>query len=51
MIVKCPKCGRKAWRPYLMTVVRKENERYTYKVYRHPDGRRKTPRKCTVKCR
>jgi hypothetical protein len=30
--------------------VRKEDGRvYAYLVYRHPEGGRKTPRKCTVK--
>jgi hypothetical protein len=45
----CPKCGKPAWAPYLMAVTKKYGQVYQYKVYRHPDGRRRTPRKCTVR--
>gem|GEM_PF-3603946 len=45
----CPKCGKSSWAPYVMQVRGKYGQVYTYKVYRHPDGRRRTPRKCTVK--
>jgi hypothetical protein len=45
----CPKCGRPSWAPYVMPVKGKYGQVYRYLVYRHPDGRRKTPRKHTVK--
>lgn len=45
----CPKCGKPSWAPYIMEVVKKYGQVYRYKVYRHPDGRRRTPRKCTVR--
>jgi hypothetical protein len=45
----CPKCGKPAWAPYLMAVTKKYGQVYRYEVYRHPDGRRRTPRKCTVR--
>jgi hypothetical protein len=45
----CPKCGRPAWAPYRMKVMKKYGKVYTYQVFRHPDGRRHTPRKCTVR--
>jgi hypothetical protein len=45
----CPKCGKAAWNPYEMEVRKKYGQVYRYKVYRHPDGRRRTPRKCTVR--
>lgn len=45
----CPKCGKPAWAPYVMQVTKKYGQRYKYRVYRHPDGRRRTPRKCTVR--
>ena len=45
----CPKCGKPAWAPYTMKVVGKYGQVYQYNVYRHPDGRRRTPKKCTVK--
>lgn len=48
-ITVCPKCHKAAWRPYLMRVRGKYGATYSYLVYRHPDGRRHTPRKHTVK--
>jgi hypothetical protein len=45
----CPKCGKPSWAPYVMEVRKKYDRVYRYKVYRHPDGRRRTPRKCTWK--
>lgn len=45
----CPKCGKPSWAPYTMKVTGKGGGVYRYRVYRHPDGRRKTPRKHTVK--
>ncbi len=45
----CPKCGKPTWAPYVMVVTKKYGQVYRYQVYRHPDGRRRTPRKCTVK--
>ena len=47
--VICPKCGKPAWTPYVMQVAKKYGQVYAYRVYRHPDGRRRTPRKRTVK--
>ena len=49
MVIVCPKCGKSAWAPYQMKVTGKYGQVYTYEVYRHPDGRRRTPRKCTLK--
>ena len=48
-LIICPKCGKPAWAPYLMTVTKKYGQVYSYQVYRHPDGRRRTPRKCTIR--
>ncbi|MGD0396594.1 MAG: hypothetical protein ABSB26_06760 [Nitrososphaerales archaeon] len=48
-VVICPKCGKSAWAFYVMSVTGKYGQVYRYKVYRHPDGRRKTPRQCTVR--
>ena len=45
----CPKCGKPAWAPYVMSVTKKYGQVYHYKVYRHPDRRRRSPRRCTVK--
>lgn len=45
----CEKCGKPSWAPYVMRVNKKYGQVYAYKVYRHPDGRRRTPRKCTVR--
>lgn len=45
----CPKCHKPSWAPYVMEVVKKYGQVYRYQVYRHPDGRRHTPRKCTVR--
>ena len=47
--VICPKCHRASWAPYKMKVAKKYGQVYEYLVYRHPDGRRHTPKKCTVK--
>lgn len=57
--VICPKCQRAFWSPYRMTVKGKGKleivngepvlRPYVYLVFRHPDGRRHTPRKCTVR--
>ena len=32
-----------------MKAVGKYGQVYRYRVYRHPDGRRRTPKRCTVK--
>gem|GEM_PF-4557923 len=32
-----------------MKVTGKYGQVYSYLVYRHPDGRRRTPKKCTIK--
>ena len=45
----CPKCGRPSWAPYRMRIVGKYGAVYEYEVFRHPDGRRRTPKKCTVR--
>ncbi|HEV2225694.1 MAG TPA: hypothetical protein VGR56_02685 [Nitrososphaerales archaeon] len=45
----CPKCGKPSWAPYVMTLVKKYGQVYSYRDYRHSDGRRRTPRRCTVK--
>jgi len=45
----CPKCGKPSYSPYVMEVKTKYGQLYRYKVFRHPDGRRRTPRKCTVR--
>ena len=45
----CPKCSKPAWAPYVMVVTGKYGQKYYYQVFRHPDGRRRTPRKHTVK--
>jgi hypothetical protein len=47
--VICPKCHRAAWAPYKMQVTKKYGQTYVYLVFRHPDGRRHTPRKCTIR--
>ncbi len=47
--VNCLKCGKSTWAPYEMRIRGKYGQVYLYQVYRHPDGRRRTPRKCTVK--
>ena len=49
MTVICPKCGKPAWAPYVMKVVGKYGATYEYQIYRHPDGRRRTPKKHTVR--
>lgn len=49
LLTKCPKCGKASWRPYRMRIQGGDGQVYEYNVYRHPDGRRKTPRKHTVK--
>jgi hypothetical protein len=45
----CPKCGRPAWAPYVMSVTKKYGQVYHYNVYRHPDRRRRSPKRCTAK--
>lgn len=45
----CPRCGKPSWAPYVMKVVGKYGRVYEYLVFRHPDGRRRTPKKCTWK--
>jgi hypothetical protein len=49
MTVICPKCGKPAWAPYIMRVTGKYGATYEYQIYRHPDGRRRTPKKHTVR--
>ena len=48
-MIDCPKCHKPAWAPYVMEVTKKYGQVYHYQVFRHPDGRRRTPRKCTVR--
>jgi hypothetical protein len=45
----CPKCKKESWKPYIMKTRNFYGTPYEYMVYRHPDGRRRTPRKCTVR--
>lgn len=47
--IVCPKCGKESWTPYRAKVKNFYGTTYAYLVYRHPDGRRRTPRKCTVR--
>ena len=44
----CPKCHKPSWKPYVMKTTNFYGTEYRYLVYRHPDGRRRTPRRCTV---
>jgi hypothetical protein len=48
---KCPKCGKPAWKPDLVTRYGKDPERaYKYNRYRHPlDGRTKRNKACYVR--
>ena len=48
---KCPKCGKGAWKPDLVTRYGKDPERaYKYNRYRHPlDGRTKRNKACYVR--
>jgi hypothetical protein len=48
MVTICPKCGKKAWKPYKFVIRGKSGKNYTYLVYRHNEKKRHTPRKCYV---
>jgi len=48
MVTICPKCGKKAWKPYKFVIKGKSGKNYTYLVYRHNEKKRHTPRKCYV---
>ena len=48
MVTICPKCGKKAWRPYKFVIKGNGGRNYTYLVYRHNEKKRHTPRKCYV---
>ncbi len=48
MVTTCPKCGKKAWKPYKFVIKGKSGKNYTYLVYRHNEKKRHTPRKCYV---
>jgi hypothetical protein len=48
MVTICPKCGKKAWKPYKFVIKGKSGKNYAYLVYRHNEKKRHTPRKCYV---
>lgn len=48
MVTICPKCHKKAWKPYRFVIKGKSGKNYTYLVYRHNEKKRHTPRKCYV---
>ncbi len=48
MVTICPKCHKKAWKPYKFVIKGKSGKNYTYLVYRHNEKKRHTPRKCYV---
>lgn len=48
MVTICPKCGKRAWRPYRFMIRGSSGRKYTYLVYRHKEKGRHTPRKCYV---
>gem|GEM_PF-3848054 len=52
-LVKCPKCGRASWRPYLTMRTGKNPEgRYFYWEFRHrKDGRTKKNKHCYLPAR
>jgi hypothetical protein len=48
MVTICPKCHKKAWKPYKFVIKGKSGKNYTYLVYRHNEKKRHTPRKCYI---
>ncbi len=48
MVTICPRCGKKAWKPYKFVLKGNSGKNYTYLVYRHNEKKRHTPRKCYV---
>ena len=48
MVTICPKCHKRAWKPYRFVIKGKSGKNYAYLVYRHNEKKRHTPRKCYV---
>jgi hypothetical protein len=48
MVTVCPRCRKKAWKPYKFVIKGKSGKKFTYMVYRHNEKGRHTPRKCYV---
>ena len=48
MVTTCPKCHKRAWKPYKFVIKGKGGRSYAYLVYRHNEKKRHTPRKCYV---